>query len=382
MMEVNFRYVLGLSLTRGHRGEGNKLAGIVGIGEMSQGVYERCHDLVTSINDEILFGETIPANIETAKKWGADNGYARSDGRQNVLAVAMDGSWMRGSARKDSDTGHALIVHPPTNKLLAFATACKRCKTCEHSIRTGIEKEHKCTLNYVGSSGAMEGCLVQKALMWMLTKYDVSFDLAVMDGDASTYAAVCVPAITKLNGVTPARGLDPNHALKNIGKAFNKFNWQQQKTAHSLRLGKSIVAYIRRIFERRWTGTNYSELVTLCSKTTLHYAHIHDPDVCASCPYTKNKSYIPPAFGKWPLQNIKSKEIEITDMQNFMLSHVKEDTMTAILHSIAHKLHSQGCEWRNGHIFDTTLSKKHHAGKIQLVLTHSSLFMKLSHQVL
>ena len=104
-----------------------------------------------------------------------------------------DMGWQqKGSGRKrNSKSGHALVVGMGTRKAIAMATCSKGCGYCKSWLTTHTvdepPPEHKCYINHHGSSGSMEPLAVLQMYKDLYNK-QVIVDRFVVDDDSSLKA--------------------------------------------------------------------------------------------------------------------------------------------------------------------------------------------------
>lgn len=384
--EVNVRWVLGNMLSKNYRAEANRISGITGFGTLSPKAWGNIERKISASNRELLDEVTLPANIALVKAWAKSEDYPMIDGYQDINAVAADGSWLRATAQRNSDTGHVTLVHPQLNLLLGYGTASKRCTVCESSSRRGlIPTEHACTLNFIGSSGSMEPTLISTAVVNLAARHKVNFHMMALDGDATNYKAINKEHVREaLKSDFITRALDSNHTFKNVNKEYPKHKFSQMKSKRDIRLGRAHVRWARRVFIEHYgkDGCGYDACIDLAVNAVRHYAHDHPNPICTrfDCPFNKDQKYVPPEFGAWPLRGVKDIEAEKKEYEMFLRKNLPKSTIEDVLRAERGGLHTQCCEWRNGHVYHFTLDKKAHpgachsiSGRVALGLHHGEM---------
>ena len=102
------------------------------------------------------------------------------------IPVSYDMGWQKRGKGHNSLTGQGAAMGLQTGKVLAYATRCKLCRTCQNAKRKGIQpRQHDCRHNHTGSSKAMEPN-VACALWNAAPEHHVKFSTYVGDDDTTT----------------------------------------------------------------------------------------------------------------------------------------------------------------------------------------------------
>ena len=113
--------------------------------------------------------------IETLIKEPDENGILDVD-------VSFDCSWMRRGHK--SHIGIRFAVEVNLLMVLDLDVLCIKCRQCN------TKKTHECQKNLHGTSGGMEAETAVR--IWSrITGYKMRFTTFIVDGDSSTYNAVC-----------------------------------------------------------------------------------------------------------------------------------------------------------------------------------------------
>ena len=158
------------------------------------------------------------------------------------LMVSFDGSWMtRGHS---SLYGIGCIVEVVTGLVIDFTILSLYCQSCAcaashyggrdtDGFKKWFEGHNDCTVNYTGSSNAMEKTAAE--ILWKnsVDKHGFRYTSVLSDGDASTYKHLCGlnvysedVAITKEECV--------NHVAKRMGTALRNLAKDTKKSGVTL----------------------------------------------------------------------------------------------------------------------------------------------------
>jgi hypothetical protein len=135
-----------------------------------------------------------------------DKNFVLSKMNYPRLSCSFDMGWQQRASgvRYNSASGHAILVGALTRKPICFAIRSKRCNFCttwkannkdivEAAELDGedlIMPDHKCTMNHVGSSGAMEPRACLDMAIDLYDNFHCSLARICCDDDASTRAMI------------------------------------------------------------------------------------------------------------------------------------------------------------------------------------------------
>ena len=144
------------------------------------------------------------------------------------IAVSYDMGWQKRSTGHsyDSISGHAFIVGCRTKKIVGVAVRSKKCAKCQKARKNNYPApEHRCPLNYEGSSGAMESRVALDFTIELYESYGGKFFIEHMvTDDDSTIRSTLKHKSEHEKGKLPDNVpepiflADPSHQVKVMSK--------------------------------------------------------------------------------------------------------------------------------------------------------------------
>ena len=150
------------------------------------------------------------------------------------LAVSYDMGWQKRSTghRYDSMSGHGFIIGCRSGKIIGLDVKGKKCAKCHYANKHNLPvKDHKCSINYEGSSGAMESKVALTLTERLFSESNGRIYIAqlVSDDDSSMRSLLLHKSVNpdkgRLPDIIPAIKFlaDPTHRIKVMSKpAFGK----------------------------------------------------------------------------------------------------------------------------------------------------------------
>jgi DNA polymerase III epsilon subunit-like protein len=109
------------------------------------------------------------------------------------LTVQYDMCWQKRSSGRayNSLSGVGSMIGRNTGKIVGYGLRCKSCRVCSYwNSKEKDPPNHKCTINFTGSSKAMEPDVACEIVHKLEEKGDVIVDTFVMDEDCATISRV------------------------------------------------------------------------------------------------------------------------------------------------------------------------------------------------
>ena len=209
---------------------------------------EKVHTLMLDLIN-LIITEALSKEIEATIKCKLEGKYTNDETEQAInhyldgnysqlpdelltigIAVSFDMGWQKRSTGRvyDSMSGHGFIIGCRTKNVVGFGLKKKKCSNCTSFNKHNLPiVAHKCSINWSGSSGAMEASLAQDLIRGIFENSGgrVFVEYVVSDDD-STMRAYCKAAE---NGGKLPQGIpeptfyaDPSHRIKCMAKPIYK----------------------------------------------------------------------------------------------------------------------------------------------------------------
>lgn len=181
-----------------------------------------------------VVGECITSVANASMKAAVEEAVEINDNKRDI-SVAVDGTWQkRGYKSKNSV---ATVTSVDTGKVLDFEVLTKHCHQCT-AFSKGKKStgNHKCAVNYEGTSGGMEAAAVVSIFKRSQEERKVCYIEYLGDGDSKAYKCVveCQPY-----GEKEVRKIEcVGHVQKRMGTRLRKLRQSLGKT--KLSDGKTI----------------------------------------------------------------------------------------------------------------------------------------------
>ena len=172
-------------------------------------------------------------NIVQAHQQKSTNLAIQEAGSSN-LTVSDDGSWItrgRTSAHGIADL-YSAAIYPKVIDVERSSKQCSQCYGAESTRKSNPEKyeiflsNHRCKINYTGSSGSMERVLIHQMFKRSITKYNVQYHNYIGDGDAKVYKSLLEDPPYK--NVIVQKIEDVNHYAKRLANRCKKLKDQNK----------------------------------------------------------------------------------------------------------------------------------------------------------
>ena len=158
------------------------------------------------------------------------------------LIVSFDGSWM--TQGHSSLYGIGCVVEMVTGLVIDFTILSLYCQSCACAVaryggrdtdnfKQWYDQHSDCTINYTGSSNAMEKTAAE--ILWTnsVDKHDFRYTTMLSDEDSSTYAHLCALNVYG-DDVEIEKEECVNHVAKRMGTALRNLAKTSKKTGVSL----------------------------------------------------------------------------------------------------------------------------------------------------
>ncbi|KAL4112571.1 hypothetical protein QTP88_016326 [Uroleucon formosanum] len=198
---------------------------------MSNPLYQKCHEKVSSYTESVALEGTKEAAKEEARL-AIEHGDVNKNGVPMITVVA-DGAWSKRSYRSNYNalSGVGCIVGYRTKKVLYIGIRNKYCSVCHKAdVIQKVPGEHICYKNWSGTSTAMEADIIVQGFKQSLQSNNLIYSHLIGDGDSSVMKKINL-AKPYGNDVIVKKIECTNHILRNYSNRLKDISTKRKSSS-------------------------------------------------------------------------------------------------------------------------------------------------------